>query len=77
MAWIMLTAFSQVNGDNWERRAEQKDWQFGQKRSAFKVVDRRVWLLKRLAPLERNQVLCIRIIGKMSWEHLRDWPDPI
>jgi hypothetical protein len=43
VACILLTALSQVYGDNWEQKAEQKDLkniQFGQKREAFKAADK-------------------------------------
>jgi hypothetical protein len=34
-------------------------------------------LLKRLVPLKRSHVFCVRIIGKMPEGHLMNWSHPI
>ena len=33
--------------------------------------------MKRTTKFERRQALCIRVIGKNPWGHLRNWTGPV
>lgn len=58
VVWLLLDAFSKICSENCQPEAEWKtlkNVQFGQKRSVFKVVDKKRIVLRQLGSLKRNQ----------------------
>jgi hypothetical protein len=68
VAWVQLTAFCLVYSENQEQKAKQKDLKtctLPRKEACVKLGPRKALLPKRLCPLKRSQVLCIRTVGKI------------
>jgi hypothetical protein len=76
----MGTADCFLFGLQWEsgEKAKQKDLKtctLPRKEACVKLGPRKALLPKRLCPLKRSQVLCIRTVGKIPWRHPRNWPN--
>jgi hypothetical protein len=50
---------------------------FARKEVHLKLELRKVWLLKRLIPFKKDQVVCIVATRKMPSGHLRNWLHPL
>jgi hypothetical protein len=80
VTWILVGAFSKIYCMNCEQNADHKSLKllsFTRKGALLKLGPRMLWLLKRLASLKRNKILCIGTIGMKPRGHPRNWLGPI